>query len=444
MIDRNDIPAKPEARAHPSRRGVLVFLVACVVFGSRLPAEPHFVDESAYVAQSYYADLLLQGRRDDPAWLEYPAYDLPPLAKYLVGFALRLGGFARPGTSASAAWYENTSRRFETDASLTAARIPSVLLGAAGCVALWSIAANAFGGSAGLVAAALLMASPLYRLHARRAMSDVPAEACLLVALAFGLVSWSRWVGGKGGSRAAVGMILGAGVFAGLSVLAKLNGAIACMILGTWAFLGVLLDRVPARSKLGLAASTLGAVAVAFGTFVALNPFLTAKPPGPIRADLEGVAAAGFLERVDAVRRHRVEVSRRGQEIFPRDALTTPTAKLAAVAVQGYGRFSPLGPSHSDSTKRYDVSQDWGVVLWAPLVIAGAVVCVRRGMVQRRSGLPPIAWAVGVGALVALAAVTAFIPLAWDRYYLSIQPGAILLASAALTTPSALRRREPA
>ena len=55
------------------------------------------MDESAYVAQSYYADLLLEGRRDDPAWLDYAGYDLPPLAKYLVGIALRAGGPSPPG-----------------------------------------------------------------------------------------------------------------------------------------------------------------------------------------------------------------------------------------------------------------------------------------------------------------------------------------------------------
>jgi hypothetical protein len=42
---------------------------------------------------------------------------------------------------------------------------------------------------------------------------------------------------------------------------------------------------------------------------------------------------------------------------------------------------------------------------------------------------------------VALVAVTSFIPLAWDRYYLAIQPGAVLLASAALTAALQWLRR---
>ncbi len=72
-----------------------------------------------------------------------------------------------------------------------------------------------------------------------------------------------------------------------------------------------------------------------------------------------------------------------------------------------------------------------------PLVVAGVVGSIARGREQRRRGEPPSAWAIVLGYLVALAAVASFIPLAWDRYYLAIQPGAVLLASSALTAPFA-------
>ena len=204
-------PAPEPTATAPARRAPFawaagVFAVACAVFGVGLGDEPHFVDESAYVAQSYFADLFLEGRRDDPAWLEYPGLDLPPLAKYVVGLSWRVAGFPRPGPMAAAAWYEDTSRRFETPASLVAARVPMVVLGALGCVAIYAIGSLAFGLASGLVAAGLLMVSPLYYLHARRAMSDTPAEACGLVALAIGLAAWLRVsLAGSGGMAAFVG-----------------------------------------------------------------------------------------------------------------------------------------------------------------------------------------------------------------------------------------------
>ena len=38
-----------------------------------------FEDEYAYISQCYYADLFFAGKLNDRAWLDLPAYDLPPL-----------------------------------------------------------------------------------------------------------------------------------------------------------------------------------------------------------------------------------------------------------------------------------------------------------------------------------------------------------------------------
>ncbi len=439
------VPSEPAApRRHPAPWGLGVFVVACVVFGYRLGTEPHFVDESAYIAQSYYADLFLEGRRDDPAWLDRAAFDLPPLAKYLVGVALRVAGYPRPAPTAAAAWYENTEFRVGRAGMLLAARVPMVVLGAIGCAAIYAIGARAFGRAGGIVAALLLMASPLYWLHARRAMSDIPAESCGLVALAIGLWAWSRWLSGRGGWRAATAMVVGAGIFAGLSVLAKLNGTIAGMVLGGWAALGLVVGRSSTRSRIGLGLATIAAGIVAFGTFAALNPFLTAQPRPPMAPGVEWLAAKSFWERVRFAKDYRVGASTDSLQQFPHDALPTVPDKLAAVTVQGFGRFSPLGPRHSNSRIRFDWEQDWGAVLWLPLVAVGAVSAWLRGREQRRRGEPPTSWAVLMMAAVALVAVAMFIPLAWDRYFLPIQPGAVLLASAALTWPFARRAEREA
>ena len=107
-----------------------IALLALGVFAFDLAAEPHFVDESAYLSQTYYADLWFRGATNDPAWLDYPAYDLPPLPKYLIGAVLWLGGHRTLGPAEAWAWYRNTSSRFVTADALTVARLPAVLLGA--------------------------------------------------------------------------------------------------------------------------------------------------------------------------------------------------------------------------------------------------------------------------------------------------------------------------
>jgi 4-amino-4-deoxy-L-arabinose transferase-like glycosyltransferase len=442
MTDPNpatSIREESRRRAIPWALGI--FLVACLIFGFKLASEPHFMDESAYIAQSFYADLLLDGRKDDPAWLSYAGFDIPPLPKYLVGISLRLGGYSRPSPLAAVAWYNNPSPRPEFAKELPVARIPSVLLGAIGCVAIYAIGRGAFGVPAGLVSAALLMASPLYYIHSRRAMSDVPAEALMLLALMFGLDAWKRSAAGQARWTTLVRFAVAGGLATGLAVLSKLNGAIAGMILGAWTLLDLCLRRTSLFSRLGLMVATIGAGVIAFATFVVLNPFLTAHPAGTLQPEAHVLSQFSFAERLRLIKDHRLGVSTNAMTQFPEDALRSPVEKLAAVGVQGYGRFSPLGPRHSDSTHRYEWRQDWGAVVWIPLVVAGFGICLVRGRSDYRSGRPPTAWAIAVAAVVAFVAVASFIPLAWDRYYLSLQPGAILLASAAITAPFARRSR---
>ena len=179
--------------------GLGVGMVALAFFGYGLPAEPHFVDESAYYSQTYFVDRWFQGDVDNPEWLEYPAYDLPPLPKYLIGGALLClqERIRRPGPLAAQRWYRNTSSRFETVASLTVARIPSVLLGALGCVAVFGLGVQLRDLPTGVLAATLLMINPLYYMHSRRAMSDVPAEAFILAALAVALWGGQRMLNGR-------------------------------------------------------------------------------------------------------------------------------------------------------------------------------------------------------------------------------------------------------
>jgi hypothetical protein len=61
----------------------------------------------------------------------------------------------------------------------------------------------------------------------------------------------------------------------------------------------------------------------------------------------------------------------------------------------------------------------------------GALWAGFRGRRQLREGVPPTAWAILLQAVLALATVTIYIPLAWDRYYLPIESGLTLLAAGA-------------
>jgi 4-amino-4-deoxy-L-arabinose transferase-like glycosyltransferase len=410
--------------------GLSVFLVAAAVFGFDLQSERPFADESAYYSQSYFARLYAEGRWNDPAWLTYPAFDLPPLPKYLIGAALAADGIKTPGPREAFAWYRNTSMQwFEPAGALTVARLPSVLLGAVGCLAVYGLGVLVSGRALGVVAALLLTANPLYRLLARRAMSDMPCEAFLLLTLLLGLLVWSRMLAGR---WSFTGTIVGAGsgVCAGLSLSCKLSGSLSLMVLATWVVLAIALTG-PSKRSLGFAVSMLLAVAAASVTLVALNPFLTAHPTSRVPQVIPEIEKASVLERARRMADLRLEVARGQKDLFPHNALWTASDKASSAAVQGFGRFGPFGPSHSDSTRRYDAAQDWGALIWLPWTALGAVWAFLQGRTQWRAGVPPTSWALLVQFVVTLAVVTAYLPMAWDRYFLSVQAPASLMAAGA-------------
>jgi hypothetical protein len=413
--------------------GGVVFAASFAVLAWDLPGEVHYMDETFFVASSYYFDLFAGGLGDDPRWLDLPAVDHLPLERYLIGLALRLAGHPRPGPADVYAWYKDQSYRCETPEALVAARWPSVILGAMGCAAMFGLGVLAHGRWAGAIAAALLLLDPLYYVLSRRAMCDVPAEALALATVAVALWSWRRTLAGEW--RSPRGPMLAAaltGLLGGLAILAKLNGVLGLMTVGLLVVLTVGL--VPTRLGRRTAPILGGALVstwVALATFVLLNPFVTARPTGPMSTEIEAVAKQDVWSRLIAIVEYRRRASRAMQENFPRHALRTDAEKARAVASQGFGRFSPLGRLHPGPARRYDPTADRRAWAWGLWVLIGVAWAVVRGCRQLRAGEPPTAWAVLGAALVSLVTVTAMIPVDWDRYFLPMQSGPVLLAACA-------------
>jgi 4-amino-4-deoxy-L-arabinose transferase-like glycosyltransferase len=456
----------PNPAPNPARRawpwGLAVMLIAAVVLGHDLRGEPPFVDEWAYISQAYFLDLLAEPNH--PAWVEYPAFDLPPLPKYLVALGLIHGGQRIPGSWAAEAWYRNSSATFGDRDTLVAARRPIVIFGVLGIGAAFALGTIAGGRGAGVIAASLLLLDPLYRMLARRAMSDVPCEALTLLSLALGLAAWKRTLKANRKDSEAMSsgqswrrsihifaLFAGSGMAAGLAVLCKFNGMLAIFGLAAWAGLAVILPGSRWPGRVQVVAGTLLAFALAFGTFVALNPFLTSRPIlGRMFQPIAEITREGLVARCVRLVRHRIEVPRGQQVLFPHNALIDPGSKAATMAVQGFGRFGPLGSKRFDpergwwfdSTRRYDWIQDRGAIVWLPAVMAGFALTVLAGRDSMRRWEPPAAWAVAVYAAVALAVVTTFLPLAWDRFFLPVQaPSILVVAVGASWLISRARRR---
>jgi hypothetical protein len=177
---------------------------------------------------------------------------------------------------------------------------------------------------------------------------------------------------------------------------------------------------------------------VALAMFVVLDPFLTAHPKRPTSGHLAKIDEMGMVSRANLMTRLRLDVAAGQKERFAHNAMNSAFDKLSTTAVQGFGRFGPLGPSRTDSEKRYDWVQDWGAVVWLPLVFSCCIWAGLEGRSQWKRGEPSTAWAVLLHLAIAIGVVTSYLPLAWDRYFLPIQAPSILLVSGGIT---ALARR---
>jgi 4-amino-4-deoxy-L-arabinose transferase-like glycosyltransferase len=452
----------------------MVAAVACLslaLFASGLYAES-FVDEYAYISQSYYADLFFRGQVNDWRWLDLPAYDLPPLPKYLIGYSLRLCQQPMPGPVNAHFWYGGGYRTFGSPATLTAARVPIILVGALGCVAIFACGALIKDDRMGLIAAVLLMLNPLFRLHAHRAMSDVPCETFMLAAMWLALWAWRRAWSGQVGLASWL-LSVSAGLAAGLALLSKFNGFLALMVIVAWSGAAVPAPGLNLPSKLRIAAGAFLTCVVALALFVALNPFLTARPTGNLPADLQEVAnrlrpdLPGKLQakskqnlgqRFRTLVEQRLEVSNNQKDNFAHNALNDLGEKCKVFVVQGFGRFgllgpsgsdlptgkkakkqeprdwAPFGPVGSDSRVRYAIRQDWGLIVWAPLVLIGLVQSLRLGSLQFRTGEPPTGIALVIWVAITWIVVTVYLPMAWDRYLMPPQSVNSLLAALAISS----------
>jgi 4-amino-4-deoxy-L-arabinose transferase-like glycosyltransferase len=409
--------------------------IALCVFGASIFAKS-FADEYAYITQSFYADLFFTGQVNDKLWLEGFAADLQPLPKYLIGLALRAANLPMPTPRDASQWYADY-HQFGTPATLAVARIPMIVLGAVGCVSLFGCGVLIKCWRVGALAAVLLMLNPLYSLHAHRAMSDVACEASVTTALCAALWAFKRFWSPSAALPAVLGTWI-AGVCCGLALLSKLTGFLSLAVVVGWLGLAWLARGLTWPRKLAMTLLTMLTIATAVAVLVALNPYLTAHPHlttyerGLLSKDGRVLLAENPWQRFQTQVALRTATSEYQQRRYSDDALTGIPDRVKVLFVQGLGRFGPLGPAESDSTIRFDLRQDWGLVLWAPLLLLGLVESIRLSRTQLALAEAPTAAALLIWVALAWMVLAVYLPMAWDRYLLPLQSGHALLGGLAI------------
>ena len=404
---------------------------ALLIFGSSLRAK-YFEDEYAYITQSYYVDLVLTRQFKHQLWLDMPAIDLQPLPKCLIGMVFRVANLPMPGRVDAWRWYEHY-HTFGGPSTLVAARLPIVLLGALGCLALFACGVVAKDARMGTVAALLLMVNPLYSLQAHRAMADVPCEAFMLSSLAVWLFMWVR-VCGRGSPLAASVLPWLAGFLAGLSLLCKLNGFIGLGIVAACGGLTWLLPGLSIGRKLTVTVGTIVTVAFALVLAVALNPYFTAKPTGSMP---HGHADASLQKRVGAVSLSSGLSPRSLRNSESETIRMTPCGDCPKRPASFWLRAS-AGSARSGPARRipkFDTTfaRTGGCSSGCRSSVSGSTrQCAGLGRASGRQAAGCAA--VVVWAVCAWVVVTLYLPMAWDRYQLPIQSGNALLAAIGLAS----------
>ncbi len=424
----------PQPAASQTWTAVVIGCAALCVFGASIFSKS-FVDEYAYITQSFYADLFFTGQVNDKLWLETFACDLQPLPKYMIGLVLRLANLPMPSPADASEWYRNY-QQFGTQATLVAARVPTIVLAALGCVSLFACGVLVKDWRVGAVAALFLLVNPVYSLHAHRAMSDVPCESLLVTGLWASLWAWRRtWTTGWGAAVFLASWV--AGLSVGLALLCKFNGFLGLAIIVGWLGVSLIAPGVRSIRKAAMSAMTLVTISTAVTVLVAMNPYLTAHPrltahqDRTIKPEGRALLAENPWQRFCSQVKLRGEISDHQRTHFPNDALFRMPERAKVLFVQGLGRFGPLGPAESDSTVRFQIRQDWGLILWLPLVVFGLVQSIRLARAQFQSRQAPTGALVLVWVAVPWIVLAVYLPMAWDRYLLPIQSGHALLGGMA-------------
>lgn len=279
------------------------------------------------------------------------------------------------------------------------------------------------GGAAGwgvaLVAGALLCASPLVRNTASYLRTDWFLMVPLLAALGTALARHAA-LGGAEGRPAQLRLALALGLWSGLAVSCKLSGAMVGLCVAVWAPLAWI-AHAPTRDARSFVRGPLvvwilsGATCAAL--FYAVNPRLWGEPLAGVRDILARWDELLAWFQDDWGPRTGVEVAHSLPE------------RLALFADRSLTRDEPW---------RGLTRLPGGAVLAASGALA--LAWRSRGLVRRDPQAVTAAFALSFCA-VTLVTTALWIPLDWERFFLTAAPAQALLVACAFLVPLKLARR---
>lgn len=379
---------------------VLLVLVLAPCYARGIASDSiGFGDETYWTAHGWKAAQLLFVRRDldHPFWsygrdarvlekTELPFFLMPPtrvpkLGLLLIGSSVLLLDAPEPRPRPydhfrSVAWNREQGN-LPPLATLLAARLPAVIFGIIGALFLYSLLRGLLAPGWAFAGALLFGLNPLIHWFSRLATTDVIASSFSIGAILFAVRACERpdrWAG-----------VLLAGVLACAAVSSKLNAGILAPVLGAAFLIEAWLRRAP-----GLLLRAAVSAALAAFLFVALNPTLYDDPLGGALSMLRVGSEFGELKLMSS--------------IVLLDSVGSRVRAACDVLLGGAGMLA----SH------------------LRLPVDHVLLPVGFGLLAWRARTLPAARVLLLWLIAALAAVSLWTPMRFERYYIpAIAPIAV-------------------
>lgn len=355
--------------------------------------------------------------------------------KYSIGLAWHLAGFSVAEINEQWDWgadwtYNQQNGHAPSPALLAAARWPSALLLAAGVVVMFAIG-RALGGTWTPYIASLYYAlNPALLLNGRRAMMEGSFTCFSLLVVLVGI-----WLLEKPSLRRAILL----GLVTGFTLASKHTAILTIGAVYAAILLHLIYQSIRSEDDNSLVDYVLLpylaiAGAIAFGSFLALNPAWwgdpgeTAQTVLRLRKDLLGGQTSTFGGYANF-----------GEQLvgFLRQSLIVPLQYFEVSTWQGY---------LADQISRYEASA-WRGVSVGGSVLGALVLCgimaagvwdLIRPFAKEQEATPNaqggIRWLIGLWAVVIALTTLLLTPLEWQRYYLPMYPVIGLIAAVGVNT----------
>lgn len=405
--------------------GVILFIIVLIPFLSNLESQRFHADENEWLHSTKYFKLFFIDRDfGNRQWKDWLAFDNPPVGRYILGFALLLGGYGGRIEELANMDLWDFARDYKWNVShgrmppkelLLVGRFSMAIMGSLACLLLYCIGKVILNRRVGIMTAILLAFNPLMLLCGQRAMTDTPLIFFLTANILLITFFYNAFLKGKIRKAFFLAGLIGLNI--ALSTGTKLNGGIAAIVFAAFCIYLIIIKVWQYRSSKDvfpgtfamlkkdhqvkmILTSLLIAIFISLSVFVGLNPYLYQRP-------LKGQAVMLY---------HRMQVVKGQQKGFG-SAITSISQKVQFVIQR-----TLIPGNYATLSSIFKIPIDFILFL-----IGLFLLTYEEGKHLLKDTRPTYYSVLILWVILTFVLIVAWIPLDWGRYYLPVVPCVVMV-----------------